>query len=69
MKKYVIILSLAIGLFAFSFGSFVSPQAVAQDSVEDWICCLHPLGIGCTDKSGVFWPDDIYIPGNKPTCS
>ena len=68
MKKQVKILGLSFGLFAFSFGSFLISPAMAQESVEDWICCLHPRGIGCVDKGGVFWPNDIKIIGSQPGC-
>lgn len=73
MKKQVKILGIAFGLFAFSLVFFVSTTAKAQASVgggdEDWICCQHPLGIGCTDNGGVFWANDIYIPGSQNSCS
>ncbi|RAI95389.1 hypothetical protein [Algoriphagus yeomjeoni] len=53
--------------FAFFMGNPTNVQAEGEE--EDWICCQHPFGTGCTDKDGYEWPDDIRIDGSQPTCT
>ncbi len=63
---------LSLGVFAMSFTFFVGNPSSAQAEVEeelDWICCQSLWGLGCVDKGGGEWPDDIKIWGSQPTCT
>ncbi|MGM0946990.1 MAG: hypothetical protein ACQEW9_17580 [Bacteroidota bacterium] len=73
MKNKMKVFGLGLGVFAMSFGLFSTNPSFGQVELDgdedDWICCLRPYGIGCTDKGGVFWPYDIKIPGDQETCT
>ncbi len=74
MKNKIKVFGLSLGMTAMSFAFFVGNPTYAQEGLpgegeDDWICCQHPWGTGCTDKGGVQWPDDIRINGSQPTCT
>jgi hypothetical protein len=72
MKRRFELLVFSCGFFVLTFGVLLPSPSIAQGSVgevEDWICCYRFWAIGCTDKGGVFGSNDVYISGNRPTCS